>query len=170
MDVHWMIGRLECIPDSLATLLADLSLDDARWRPSESDWSVLEIICHLADEDLDDFGTRLRMTLEAPDADWPEIDPNAAARERGYRERDLQTMLREFKAVRRTETNWLRTVAADDFHIEKTQPLFGSIRAGDILAAWCAHDDLHLRQIARRLHQMTAIKAGLFKIDYAGDW
>ncbi|MDA0294566.1 MAG: DinB family protein [Planctomycetota bacterium] len=170
MDVLWMIDRLECIPDSLGVLLADLSHEDARWRPSESDWSVLEIICHLVDEDLDDFSTRLRMTLEAPDADWPGIDPSAAARERQYRERDLQTMLREFKAVRRIETNWLRTVTAKDFHIEKTQPAFGTIRAGDILAAWCAHDDLHLRQIAKRLHELTSLKAGPFGTEYAGDW
>ena len=170
MDVLWMINRLERIPDSLALLLADLSTDDARWRPSESDWSILEIICHLIDEDLDDFGTRLRMTLEAPEADWPKIDPKAAAGARGYRDRDLQMMLHQFSAVRRTEANWLHTVADHDFFIEKSQPTFGTIRAGDILAAWCAHDDLHLRQIARRLHEMTAYKAGPFAIDYAGDW
>ena len=170
MDVLWMINRLEQIPDSLAVLLADLSADDARWRPSESDWSILEIICHLIDEDLDDFGTRLRMTLEAPEAEWPEIDPQAAAKTRGYRDRDLRTMLHQLRAVRRTEVNWLHTVADQDFFIEKSQPTFETIRAGDILAAWCAHDDLHLRQIARRLHEMTTHKAGPFATDYAGDW
>ena len=170
MNVLWMISRLERTPDSIAVLLADLSPDDARWRPSESDWSLLEIICHLVDEDLDDFGTRLRMTLEAPDADWPEIDPAAAAKDREYRSRDLPTMLREFRAVRRTEVNWLRTVIDDDFDVEKTHATFGSIRAGNILAAWAAHDALHLRQIARRLHELTEAKAERFDIGYAGDW
>ena len=170
MDVLWMINRLERIPGSLAALLADLSTDDARWRPSESDWSILEIICHLIDEDLDDFGTRLRMTLEAPEAEWPEIAPSAAAKTRGYRDRDLRTMLHQLLAVRRTEVNWPHTVADHDFFIEKSQPEFGTIRAGDILAAWCAHDDLHLRQIARRLHEMTTHKAAPFATDDAGDW
>ncbi|MHC4794633.1 MAG: DUF664 domain-containing protein [Planctomycetia bacterium] len=175
MNAAWMIDRLERFPQSIVALLSGISPEDARWRPGPGDWSMLEIVCHLVDEDLDDFGTRLRMTLEAPDADWPVIDPGAAAIERDYRGRNLETALREFRAVRRTEVAWLRTIEELDFTIEATHPRLahprlGSPRAGDLLAAWCAHDALHLRQIARRLHELTAVRSGTFDVGYAGDW
>lgn len=170
-----MIDRLERFPQSVTALLSGVAAEDARWRPGPDHWSMLEIVCHLVDEDLDDFGTRLRMTLEAPDADWPRIDPVAAATERNYRLRDLETVLREFRAVRRTEVAWLRTIQELDFAVEATHPRLkhpslGSLRAGDLLAAWCAHDALHLRQLARRLHELTAVRSGAFDVGYAGDW
>ncbi|MCP4798050.1 MAG: DinB family protein, partial [Phycisphaeraceae bacterium] len=49
-------------------------------------------------------------------------------------------------------------------------PRSGSLRAGDLLAAWCAHDALHLRQLARRLHELTVVRGGGFDAGYAGDW
>ncbi len=175
MNAAWMIDRLERFPQSLVALLSGIADEDARWRPGPEHWSMLEIVCHLVDEDLDDFGTRLRMTLEAPQADWPTIDPVAAAIERDYRGRNLETTLREFRAVRRTEVAWLRTVEGNDFtleatHPQATHPRSGSLRAGDLLAAWCAHDALHLRQLARRLHELTVVRGGGFDAGYAGDW
>lgn len=43
---------------------------------------------------------RLRLTLEDPSAEWPPIDPERVAEERGYRERALQGMLWQFQSVR----------------------------------------------------------------------
>lgn len=175
MNPSWMIDRLERFPRTLGALLSGIEPEDARWRPGPEHWSMLEIVCHLVDEDLDDFGTRLRMTLEAPHADWPMIDPTTAAIERDYRGRELETVLREFEAVRRTEVAWLRTAEDQDFTVEATHPRLahprlGPPRAGDLLAAWCAHDALHLRQLARRLHQLTELRSGAFDVGYAGDW
>lgn len=175
MDVVWMIDRLERFPAVVDALVGDCGREDALWRPTEQDWSILEIICHLMDEDLDDFGTRLRLLLESPDSDWPMIDPPAAATNRGYRDRNPASAIREFAAVRRTNVEWLRTTVAADYsiaarHPRLDHPRFGAMRAGDLLAAWCAHDALHLRQLARRLHQLTDLHAGEHRTGYAGDW
>ena len=175
MDATWMIDRLDRFPRSLAVLLEGVSDPDARWRPGDEHWSLVEIVSHLVDEDLDDFGTRLRLTIESPDEDWPLIDPVAAATERHYRDRSLATMLHEFAAVRRTKIGWLRTVVDADWsttatHPRLQHPTFGGMSAGDLLAAWCAHDALHLRQIAKRLHQLTDHHSGPHAVGYAGDW
>ena len=175
MDVVWLIDRLDRFPDVVRALVGDYSHEDACWRPSVRDWSILEIVCHLADEDLDDFGTRLRLLLESPDSDWPLIDPTQAAKSRGYRDRELTSALREFAAVRRTKVEWLRTTVDADYsitarHPRLVHPTFGGMQAGDLLAAWCAHDALHLRQLARRLHQLTDLHAGDHRVGYAGDW
>ena len=175
MDVAWMMDRLERFPPVLMALLDGCSQEDALWRPNDDDWSILEIVCHLTDEDLDDFGTRLRLLLESPESDWPKIDPQAAVTERQYRERNLQTTLREFAAVRRTKIGWLRTMVDADYEVEARHPalhhpVHGTMSAGALLASWCAHDALHLRQVAHRLHQLTDFRAGDHDIGYAGDW
>ena len=129
----------------------------------------------LVDEDLDDFGTRLRLLLEAPGSDWPKVDPVAVAVSRGYRDRDLEEVLREFAAVRHGKLEWLRTMVGADFmrkptHSRLHHPSHGAMRAGDLLASWCAHDALHLRQIAKRLYQLTDRRADPFEVGYAGPW
>ena len=42
--------------------------------------------------------------------------------------------------------------------------------AGDLLAAWSAHDALHLRQISKRLYQIAQRDAGSYSVQYAGEW
>ena len=175
MDVRWMIDRLDRFPPALRALLLGCSDEDARWRPSDADWSIVEVVCHLVDEDLDDFGTRLRLVLESPETDWPRIDPEAAAVDRGYRSRGLDEVVRELGAVRRAKLEWLRTSLDADFTQAATHPRLQDpphrlVRAGDLLASWCAHDALHLRQIAKRLHQLTDHRAGDFDVGYAGTW
>ena len=49
-------GRTNAV---VRALVAPLSLGDARWRPEEGGWSVLEIVNHLADEETQDFRQRL---------------------------------------------------------------------------------------------------------------
>jgi hypothetical protein len=36
------------------------------------------------------------------------------------------------------------------------------------MASWAAHDALHLRQIAKRLYELTARDAGRYSAGYAG--
>ena len=40
--------------------------------------------------------------------------------------------------------------------------------AGDLLAAWVAHDLLHIRQIARIQYEHARALAAPYKMDYAG--
>jgi hypothetical protein len=44
------------------------------------------------------------------------------------------------------------------------------MQAGEVFTAWVAHDALHLRQIAKRLYQMTDRDGGEYGPDYAGSW
>ena len=64
----------------------------------------------------------------------------------------------------------LHALKDPDWSRFKEHPRFGPMIAGDLLAAWCAHDALHLRQLARRLHQLAQRDAAGGTIRYAGDW
>ena len=52
--------------------------------------------------------------------------------------------------------NWLKGMAPPDREFGYTDP-FGSMKAGEMFAAWVAHDNLHIRQLVE-LRQARIIK------------
>ncbi|MBK7403801.1 MAG: hypothetical protein IPJ41_04000 [Phycisphaerales bacterium] len=62
------------------------------------------------------------------------------------------------------------SLAKVDWNRAYHHPKLGSLRAGDLLAAWAAHDALHLRQIAKRMHELASHDAPGFDAAYAGEW
>ena len=169
MDTQSLIGRLAGFADALPAVVAGVPDADARWRPEEGSWSILEIVSHLADEEVEDFRTRVELTLRDPELPWPPIDPEGAAIERRYNEADFGKTVSRFVDARRESIAWLGGLRDPDwsntFHHKR-----GDARAGDVLASWVAHDALHLRQIAKRLFQLTQRDAGDYSTDYAGTW
>lgn len=170
MNVDRLIASLEQLGQALPAAVAGIAASDARWRGPGNAWSILEIVTHLADEEVEDFRTRVRMTLDDPDATWPPIDPEGAAVERRYNEGDLEVVTERFVTERTASVAWLHGLRDADWSRTHTHASIGSIRAGDVLASWAAHDALHLRQIAKRRYQMIARDAGEYGTSYAGAW
>lgn len=168
-DPAALIRRLERGPEAV-TAMAHAAGPDAGWKPDDRSWSLLEIVCHLCDEETDDFRARLRSTLEDPRREWAPIDPEGWAVARAYASRDLETELARFRSERAASVAWLHQLDRPQWSSIRTHPRFGPIRAGDLLAAWAAHDALHLRQLSRRLYQLACRDAGGFDPVYAGTW
>lgn len=143
---------------------------DARWKPEPDKWSILEIICHLGDEEVEDFRQRLRMTLENPAMEWPKIDPPKFAVDRRYNEQDLEASIARFAREREVSLNWLRGLVNPDWDQSYSHPKIGPVPAGLLFSSWVAHDQLHLRQIARRLYELSTRDAAPYPNDYAGQW
>ena len=170
MQLHPLIERMTAFPAALSALLEGLSPADARFKPASGAWSILEVINHLADEEVDDFRTRLRLTLGEGDREWPPIDPEGWARDRKYNERDLGESLARFAAARAESVAWLRSLKDPDWSRFREHPRAGRLTAGDLMASWAAHDALHLRQIARRLHDLAERDGMGARTRYAGEW
>ena len=75
--------RLELarFPAVLEALLKDLDAATWRARPALAEWAPVEIVCHLRDEEVEDFGARIKIVLEGGAAFSP-IDPERWAAER----------------------------------------------------------------------------------------
>ncbi len=170
MDARTLIDRLERFADILPAVVGWLSDEDARWRPDEASWSILEIVTHMADEEVEDFRRRVELTLRDQEAAWPPIDPEDWAVERRYNEGRLVEAVERFAAARRESARWLRGLDDPDWTKAYRHPKIGVMQAGDVFTAWAAHDALHLRQIAKRLYQMSARDGGEYGPEYAGSW
>ena len=155
----------------ILTALVD-GMDDSIWRrkPASGNWSILEIVCHLRDEECEDFRTRLECTLADPIQNWPTIDPVAAAITRDYQGQSPAKVLREFLAERERSLRWL--TSHDIFPLERaySHPKIGPIAAGELLASWAAHDLLHVRQITKRIFEAHEVASQPYAIAYAGLW
>ncbi len=164
-----LIARLESFGLALPSVLADLPRDAAIFKPPSQAWSILEIVNHLADEEVRDFRARVRLTLECPEVPWPQIDPAAWPIEEKYLDRELTGSVARFCAERRDSIKWLRALETPDWSRCHVHPTAGPVTAGSLLGAWAAHDALHLRQIAKRLYELAERDSGE-SVRYAGEW
>ncbi|MDQ7014315.1 MAG: DinB family protein [Planctomycetota bacterium] len=170
MNMQPIIERMDRFSSVLPALVSGMSQDEALYRPNDSTWSILEIVCHLADEEADDFRPRLERTLAEPQVEWEAIDPEGVAISRRYREADLEEQTARFVAERHRSVVWLMGLGAVDWYRAYQHPKIGPLSAGDLLASWAAHDALHLRQIAKRQYELAAVNAAGFGTAYAGEW
>lgn len=169
MDIDHFTTQMADDAQRIRALAEGISDDQARWRPDPDSWSILEVVNHLLDEEREDFRVLLDLALHRPDEQRPRIDPGAWVTERGYNERDLGESLRGFLAAREESLVWLKDLSSPDWDAVYRAP-WGPIRAGDVFAAWVAHDLLHMRQLVELHWAYTMRQLQPYKVDYAGEW
>jgi hypothetical protein len=155
------------LPPVLSALLDEL--DPLLWteRPAANEWSAVEIVCHLRDEEAEDFGARIRVVVTGGEQFVP-IDPERWARERGYREQSPHAALAAVLERRATSLAFLATVNPEHLTRVVDQPRLGKMSGLDLLAAWVTHDRLHLAQLASTLARVGADHWTPLRTDYAG--
>lgn len=154
----------------IGQLVAGVSEEQARWKPARDSWSILEVMNHLYDEEREDFRTRLEIILYHPDRRMPEIDPGGWVVSRKYNTRELGASVANFQRERQTSLVWLTTLRQPpDWNMTYMMP-WGEIRAGDMLAAWLAHDLLHMRQLVELHWAWHERESAPYMVAYAGEW
>jgi hypothetical protein len=158
---------LERLPGLLDALLTDL--DDTMWRarPLPNEWAPVEIICHLRDEEAEDFGARVRVTVEGGTAFVP-IDPEKWAVARRYRADDPHAALALLKQRRVENLAFLATVDAKRLATEVELRGAGRLSGLDLIAAWVTHDRLHVTQLVATLARLGADRWAPLRAEYAG--
>ncbi len=168
MEPRAIIESLYRNAATFKSLLADLPDDLVLFRYAPDKWNLLEIVCHLGDEEREDFGARLRHILEGRDGPMPSIDPTGWVASRKYGEQDYRERLDAFLGARERSVAWLRGLDNPGWQRTYLHPKFGEWTAGYLLANWLAHDYLHFRQITRNRYEFLRARAG--DVGYAGTW
>lgn len=169
MEVEQLRAQLARTGEVIRALVAGVPTEQARQRPAPSAWSMLEVINHLADEEREDFRARVAWFLAGAEGTMPPIDPEGWVTARRYNERDLDASIADFGRERAASLDWLAGLDAPDWDRAIEAP-WGELRAGDIFAAWAAHDLLHLRQLIELWWDATERAAAPFSVRYAGEW
>lgn len=169
MDRSYCIDQLSRHRGIFHQLLTGLTEEDIRFRPTADKWSLLEVICHLRDEEREDFRARVQHVLTTPDQPMPKIDPAAWVSERDYAAQDFATVLNEFLSERERSVEWLRASQHLNWTNAYMHPKVGPVSCDLLLVNWVAHDLLHMRQIVK-LRYDTLPGLTTEPLDYAGSW
>ena len=169
MDLDYIIERMSANAGIFESLTKALTSEQASWKPAPDKWSILEVVNHLYDEEREDFRQRLQLVLRDAALPWPPIAPQEWVITRAYKERDLGQSVISFLLEREKSLTWLRTLRSPKLESRHDREA-GSLRAGDLLASWLAHDFLHIRQLTRLHWQYITAIADPFQTDYAGPW
>jgi len=140
------LDLLQATPGILRSLMAELTEEDARWKPAPERFSVAEVLAHLSHSEGHCYRMRLdRFMTEAR----PEFEPDDAQMYLDlYRGADPEKAFDQFEEERKRNLEFLRhlpTGAGDRTALHKE---YGEITLSQMLNEWALHDLGHIRQIA----------------------
>jgi hypothetical protein len=165
--LHEARRELARFPALLDAMVAGLAPVGWRARPAPDEWAPVEIVCHLRDEEAEDFGARVRVLLEGGTRFTP-VDPEGWAMARRYHDADPVQALEAFRSHRAANLAMLAGAAPEGLAATGESPSGLRLSGLDLLAAWVAHDGLHLRQLAGTLTREWADRWAPLRADYAG--
>lgn len=169
MNYNEIINGLKENKNVFKTLLSELTEEKYLWKPNPDKWCLLEIVCHLYDEEREDFKARTRHVLETPTAPLPPIDPQRWVDERRYIKQNYTDKLNEFLAEREQSVKWLQSLTNPNWDNAYEHQKFGKMSAKMFLSNWLAHDYLHIRQIIKLKYDYLK-QLNNEDLNYAGNW
>lgn len=169
MEFKTLYQELVNSTEMIRALLAGIKQEESQIKPDPESWSMLEVVCHLFDEEREDFREHLDFILHRQHEEWHGIDPQGWVAERKYNQQNFPEMQEKFFAERRTSLEWLKDLSETDWETTYSSQ-FGSMKAGDMFACWVAHDNLHIRQLTELRRNWIERITQPYDIQYAGDW
>jgi uncharacterized damage-inducible protein DinB len=143
---HEILERLAAAPKLLADAVKGLSAEDARRRPDDGKWSILENACHLRDIEFVYAARFARMPWEDRPAFWM-LDNDRAARDLRYAEQDLARVLKEFAARRADTLQLLRALPHAAWRRPGLHPIRGEMTLEALADFLSLHDGRHIERI-----------------------
>jgi len=169
IDLNDIIRQLTANAQAVQALLETVSYDQAVWKPDAETWSLAQTMDHLYNEERGDFRAHIQEILSQPQVAWGAMQPPWS------QITSLKQGLTDFLREREDSITWLRGLAGANWETALTAS-FGpdneqvTLRAGDVLVSWVAHDHLHLRQFNELLFAYNQRQARPYSVDYAGGW
>jgi len=169
MEFNILYQELTNSTEMIRALLLGVTQDASQVKPSPGTWSILEVTCHLYDEEREDFREHLDFILHRQHEEWHSIAPTAWVKLRKYNQQNFNSVKNKFFRERAKSLVWLKGLKNADWSI-KYKNKWGTLSAGDMFAAWVAHDNLHIRQLVELRRTRIEKISKPYKVRYAGDW
>jgi len=167
--IHHIVQELDRNKSLFKALLLSMPKEVYLWKPTPDKWCILEVLCHLFDEEQEDFRTRIKCILEDPTAPLPSIDPVRWVDERQYIKQHFEERLQDFLNQRELSVEWLQSLKNPNWNLANVHPEAGTRTAQMFLYNWLAHDYIHIRQINRlKFEYLNAHTKE--DLSYAGRW
>ncbi len=142
------IDAYESAPSDIAAAIEGLSESQMQHVPGSGEWSIHEVIVHLADSEAVGF-ERLRRTIAEERPVLQAYDEDAWARHLSYHIQDRELALALLTLQRRSTAELLRTLSAETWKRVGVHAERGEMSLYDIFDLYLQHGSIHLAQIER---------------------
>jgi uncharacterized damage-inducible protein DinB len=135
---------------TLLRLIAGISDETLRHRPAPRKWSVLEILAHLAEDELT-TSWRYRQMIELPGVTLMGFNQDLWAQLSDYASWSPQDALEMFRLLRESNLRLLSRLTPEQWNSPGHHSERGPISVRDLVSHMAAHDHNHILQIERIL-------------------
>lgn len=142
------IEELAALFERLPAAIEGLTEDELRRPETEGKWSILEVLCHLADTELTQ-AWRIRRILTEENPELEPMDQDVWADRLGYGERVLEDALDQLRALRLANLRLVERLSDDQLGRGSHHPERGPESLRTIIELIAGHDGVHLDQIGR---------------------
>ncbi len=149
MKYQKMIEEYRAGPGILRKAVAGLTWEQLLARPIAGKWSVLEVVCHLADFEIV-YADRMKRVIAE---DEPTIfggNPEMFAARLAYQKRELEEELGVVEIIRRQVSRILGDVAEQDFQRHGIHSEYGPLTLETILMRVTNHIPHHVRFVEEK--------------------
>ena len=139
------LDLLEATPEILRGLMAEISDEDARWKPAPDRFSIAEVLSHLSHSEGHCYRARVDRFLSE---EMPELELDDAQMFLDvYANADPEEDFAHFEDQRETNVELLRGLPAEAGNRKARHPVAGEITLSQMLHEWALHDLGHIRQV-----------------------
>jgi DinB superfamily len=133
-------------PNTIARLIDGVPVRMLRERPNPGKWSIVEIIAHLAEDELTS-SWRYRQMIECDGQTLPGFDQELWARLGNYRSWDVRDALEMFRLLREANLRMLERLTPDQWEHSGNHTERGKMTVLELARHMAAHDINHIKQI-----------------------
>jgi hypothetical protein len=140
------INAYEHLPEQIAAAIADLDEVQMQFVPAIGEWSIHEVVIHLADAEAIGYW-RIRRALAEQRSELSAYNEEAWANKLSYRVQDRTLALQLFTALRASTAALLRLLPEDAWQRVAIHAEQGEMSVLDLFDVYVEHGEGHLRQI-----------------------
>lgn len=157
-DITELLERFRRGPELLAVVLTGVFGEEEDFTTSPDQWSIRQIIAHLADSELV-AGQRFRQVIAEENPTLIAYDQEAWARNLGYSLRKPKSSLESFRRLRAENFDLLRSLPEGTFERTGNHTENGPMSLRALLETYARHAESHAAQMQRLRDEYRKAKA-----------
>jgi hypothetical protein len=138
-------------PAILRSFSASLTQEQWKHEPTQADWAMNELVCHLRDTELEIHQMQLDLMIERESAFIPRPESGVWANEREYLNVDGKIALTEFAEARIDTLKTLKGLGDGIWSRSARHAIFGPTNFLEVTNFMADHDRLHVQQAWKTL-------------------
>jgi FMN phosphatase YigB (HAD superfamily) len=145
------LAQLRATPAILAGLLDEVPSSAWTRRPTETDWSLTEILCHMRDVENEVDQPRIELIVRQEEPFIPGENPDTWAADRNYANQDGRKALTDFTTARLKTLETLARLEPAQWSRKARHAIFGPTSLQEMVSFNAEHDRLHVQQVCALL-------------------